>query len=136
MYYHLTMLLFINDVMAKSYSISDLAKEFDVTTRTLRFYEEKGLLNPKRNEQVRHYSSSDRIRLRLILRGKRLGLTLEESRSIILMYDTSKSNSQQLEALIIKIREKRQQHEAQKNDLDHMLEDLEASEQRCLKALK
>ena len=136
MYYHLTMLLFINDVMAKSYSISDLAKEFDVTTRTLRFYEEKGLLNPKRNEQVRHYSSSDRIRLRLILRGKRLGLTLEESRSIILMYDTSKSNSQQLEALIIKIREKRQQLEAQKSDLDHMLEDLEASEQRCLKALK
>jgi len=137
MYYHLnTMLFFTNNVMAKSYSISDLAKEFDVTTRTLRFYEEKGLLNPKRNEQVRHYSSSDRTRLRLILRGKRLGLTLEESRSIILMYDTSKSNSQQLEALIIKIREKRQQLEAQKDDLDHMLEDLEASEQRCLKALK
>jgi DNA-binding transcriptional MerR regulator len=65
--------------MMTTYTIRELADEFDITTRTLRFYEEKGLLKPSRNNTTRAYSSSDRTRLRLILRGKRLGLTLEES---------------------------------------------------------
>jgi len=121
--------------MPKQYSIRELANEFDVTTRTLRFYEEKGLLAPIRNKQIRSYSSSDRTRLKLILRGKRLGLTLEESSAIILMYDPSNSNDEQLRTLIAKIREKRQQLFEQQKDLQLMLLDLRDSEERCLDAL-
>lgn len=116
--------------MSRTYSIRDLADEFDVTTRTLRFYEEKGLLKPKRDKQSRIYSSADRTRLRLVLRGKRLGLTLEESSSIISMYTSNTKNSGQLEALIGKIQEKRAQLLAQKQDLDLMLEDLADAETR------
>lgn len=121
--------------MPTEFSIRELADEFDVTTRTLRFYEEKGLLSPKRNNQTRTYSSSDRTRLRLILRGKRLGLTLEESASIILMYDSNTGNSEQLEALIAKIRDKREQLIQQRQDLDMMLLDLADAEERCTQAL-
>ncbi len=126
--------------MSKEYSIRELADEFDVTTRTLRFYEEKGLLNPVRTKQNRTYSSADRTRLRLILRGKRLGLSLDESSAIILMYDSSaldneQRNTEQLETLIAKIREKRQQLIEQKRDLELMLLDLADSEERCLAEL-
>ena len=117
------------------YSIRELADEFDVTTRTLRFYEEKGLLAPLRSKQNRSYSSADRTRLRLILRGKRLGLSLEESSAIILMYDATDQNTEQLETLIAKIREKRQQLIKQQKDLDLMLLDLQKSEERCLAEL-
>lgn len=121
--------------MSKEYSIRELADEFDVTTRTLRFYEEKGLLSPLRNNTNRTYSSADRTRLRLILRGKRLGLTLEESSSIILMYDSKEHNTEQLQTLIAKIREKRQQLLEQQKDLELVLLDLRDSEERCLAAL-
>jgi len=121
--------------MQKHYTIRELTDEFDVTISTLRFYEEKGLINPTRNKQTRIYSSSDRTRLRLILRGKRLGLSLEESSAIILMYDQSNSNEVQLNALISKIREKRQQLTAQQKDLELMLLNLSDAEERCLDAL-
>ncbi len=120
----------------KHYSIRDLADEFDVTTRTLRFYEEKGLLKPDRENQTRLYSTADRTRLRLILRGKRLGLTLEESSNIILMYDPKAQNSAQLNALIQKIQEKRQQLLEQQKDLEQMLVDLDQAEARCKNSLK
>ena len=122
--------------MSEQYSIRELADEFKVTTRTLRFYEEKGLLKPQRTKQTRHYSSSDRTRLRLILRGKRLGLSLEESSAIILMYDSKQKNTGQLTSLIAKIREKREELLEQKKDLDLMLLDLADSEKRCLAELK
>ncbi|HAU66832.1 MAG TPA: MerR family transcriptional regulator [Gammaproteobacteria bacterium] len=121
--------------MQKQYSIRELADEFDVTTRTLRFYEEKGLLSPLRTNQMRSYTSADRTRLRLILRGKRLGLSLEESSKIILMYDQRASNDEQLQALVAKIREKRQQLAEQQKDLELMLLDLRDAEERCLDAL-
>lgn len=121
--------------MSEQYSIRELADEFKVTTRTLRFYEEKGLLKPQRTKQTRRYSSSDRTRLRLILRGKRLGLTLEESSAIILMYDSKQKNTDQLASLITKIREKREKLLEQKKDLDLMLLDLADSEKRCLAEL-
>jgi DNA-binding transcriptional MerR regulator len=121
--------------MTTAYSIRDLAQEFGVTTRTLRFYEEKGLLNPSRNKQTRSYSNADRTRLRLILRGKRLGLSLEESSDIILMYKSMSGNQQQVERLLDKIREKRQQLLHQQEDLKLMLADLQDSEARCLAAL-
>ncbi|MFT5574750.1 MAG: DNA-binding transcriptional MerR regulator [Bermanella sp.] len=119
----------------KSFSISELAKEFGITTRAIRFYEEKGLLQPERNGQSRIYSAADRVKLILILRGKRLGLLLEESRDIIEMYAPNQDNSHQLQKLIDKIREKRIQLKDQLNDLNTMMQELEEAETRCLGAL-
>ena len=85
------------------YSIRDLSRDFDVTTRTLRFYEEKGLLEPERLGQKRLYTAADRVRLKLILRGKRLGFSLDESAELIAMYDPESNNAPQLQALIDKI---------------------------------
>jgi DNA-binding transcriptional MerR regulator len=117
------------------YSISELASEFDVTTRTIRFYEEKGLLNPNREGTRRVYSSADRTKLRLILRGKRLGLSLDESAEIILMYGTPGNNRRQLESLLAKIREKRADLTPQQRDLKAMLKELADAEDKCLEAL-
>ena len=121
--------------MSKMYSIRELAQEFDITTRTLRFYEEKGLLNPSRSTQARTYSSADRTRLKLILRGKRLGLTLEESGDIINMYDSATDNKAQIQTLISKIRDKRNLLLQQQKDLELMLLDLRDTEERCMVAL-
>lgn len=119
----------------KSFSISELAKEFGITTRAIRFYEEKGLLQPERNGQARIYSAADHVKLILILRGKRLGLSLEESRDIIEMYAPDQDNSHQLQKLIDKIRDKREQLKEQLNDLKTMMQELEEAEARCLEAL-
>jgi DNA-binding transcriptional MerR regulator len=121
--------------MSQEYSIRDLSREFEVTTRTLRFYEEKGLLKPDRNGSSRVYKGSDRTRLKLILRGKRLGLTLDESSDIISMYDPQSNNSKQLQSLIERIREKSSQLKQQQTELKLMLLDLQNAEQRCLTAL-
>lgn len=117
------------------YTIRELANEFDVTTRTLRFYEEKGLLSPSRENQTRLYSNTDRTRLRLILRGKRLGLSLEDSSAIVLMYEPDDNNSEQLQLLITKIREKRKHLLQQQQDLELMLLDLRDAEEKCLNSL-
>ena len=119
----------------KTYTISDLAAEFDVTTRTIRFYEEKGLLNPRREGSRRIYSPSDRTRLRLILRGKRLGFSLDESAEIVLMYGSPGNNRKQLEKLIAEIREKRLDLERQQKDLAVMLLDLRGAEEKCFTAI-
>jgi len=119
----------------KEYSITELANEFDITTRALRFYEEKGLLKPNRDKQTRMYSSADRTRLKLILRGKRLGLSLDESAEIINMYDPRGNNKKQLLELIAKVEEKRKQLQERKKDLNQMLLDLRDVEQRCRDAL-
>jgi len=121
--------------MMSSFSISDLASEFDVTTRTIRFYEEKGLLNPKREGTRRVYSPADRTKLRLILRGKRLGLRLDESAEIILMYGTQGNNRRQLESLVAKIQEKREELKRQQRDLKLMLKELADAEKKCRVAL-
>jgi len=119
----------------KFFSIRDLASEFDVTTRTIRYYEEKGLLSPTREGAKRIYSPSDRTTLKLILRGKRIGLSLEESAEIIRMYGSPEKNRQQLEKLIDRIRHKREVLKRQKNDLESLLFDLQDVEQRCCVAL-
>lgn len=121
--------------MNKEYSITELANEFDITTRALRFYEEKGLLKPNRDKQTRMYSSADRTRLKLILRGKRLGLSLDESAEIINMYNPRGNNKKQLLELIAKVEEKRKQLQERKKDLNQMLLDLRDVEQRCRDAL-
>jgi DNA-binding transcriptional MerR regulator len=123
----------------RSYSITELATDFDITTRTIRFYEEKGLLNPQRKGQTRIYSAADRIKLKLILRGKRLGLSLEESKDIIEMYQPEHDNSPQLIKLINKIRERKRllkaQLEQQLKDLNDMMFELDEAEERCVEAL-
>ena len=120
---------------AKTYSISDLAQEFDITTRTIRFYEEKGLLKPNRNGNNRLYTVADKVKLKLILRGKRLGFTLTESRDIIEMYDPGHGNTEQLQKMIGVIRDKRNHLEQQLHDLEGMMLDLRDSEEKCLQAL-
>ena len=122
--------------MNRSYSISDLASEFDVTPRTLRFYEEKGLLEPTRSGQNRRYSGADRTRLILVLRGKTLGLSLQESAELIGMYDPSSINKAQLSRLIEKIQARKTQLVAQKLELERMIDDLDAWEQRSRKSMQ
>ena len=116
--------------MSSQYSIRELSQEFDVTTRTLRFYEEKGLLSPARSGQNRAYSAADRARLILILRGKTLGLSLKQSADLIAMYDPASNNKKQLETLIEKIQSRRHQLQTQKQELERMIIDLEAWEER------
>ena len=122
--------------MNRTYSISDLASEFDVTPRTLRFYEEKGLLEPTRSGQNRRYSGADRTRLILVLRGKTLGLSLQESAELIGMYDPSSNNKAQLSRLIEKIQARKAQLVAQKLELEQMIDDLDAWEQRSRNSMR
>jgi DNA-binding transcriptional MerR regulator len=119
----------------KTYSISDMAREFGITTRTIRFYEEKGYLSPKREGTRRIYSSLDRTSLRLILRGKRLGLTLDETAEMIKMYGSPRGNQKQLEKFIVRIGEKRTELEQKQRDLKVMLTDLQNVEDKCHVAL-
>lgn len=116
---------------SRQYSISELAAEFAVTTRTIRFYEEKGLLRPRRSGQRRIYSPADRTRLRLILRGKRLGLSLDESAEIILMYGSPRKNRKQLEKLIDRIDHRRADLLEQERELKTMLGELETVAEKC-----
>jgi DNA-binding transcriptional MerR regulator len=118
------------------FSITDLCKEFEITTRTVRHYEEIGLISPSRRGQTRVYSPADRTRLRLILRGKRLGLSLEDSRQIIDMYEPGKTNIEQLNSLIGAIRQQRTKLEQQLDDINNLLKDLNKAETDCLTALE
>jgi DNA-binding transcriptional MerR regulator len=122
-------------VVKKTYSISDLAKEFGITTRTIRFYEEKGLIQPVREGPKRLYSPADRVRIQLILRGKRIGMTLQESVELIDMYDPSHNNAQQLASLINTIGLRRATLLQQRNDIEEMLRGLDEVQNLCEKAL-
>lgn len=119
---------------SKNYSISELSREFDISTRTIRFYEEKGFLAPLRSGQRRIYTAADRARIRLILRGKRIGLSLAESVEIIDMYQPGESDSTQLASLLSRIGERRAALEQQRRDLDEMLAALHDVEEVCRNA--
>ncbi len=123
-------------VKERTWSISDLAREFGITTRTIRHYEDLGLLSPRRSGQVRLFSNGDRTKLKLILRGKRLGFTLEESREIIEMYDPGGSNVEQLQRLLEAIQAQRERLSRQLDDIAKMIRDLNDAEAGCLAALK
>ncbi|MFQ1741696.1 MerR family transcriptional regulator [Aeromonas veronii] len=118
-----------------TYSISELAHEFDVTPRTIRYYEDEGLLTPQREGQTRIYSHRDKIRLKLTLRGKRLGFSLAEIRELFEMYDTDKSSKTQLHSMIQLIEEKRRALHQQLEDIQMVMSELSAAEQRCLNSL-
>ena len=117
--------------MASQFSISDLAKEFDLTTRAIRFYEDMGLLEPERSGpggRNRVYSSRDRTRLKLTLRAKRLGLSLVEAKELIDMYDSPRDTGPQLKKFMVVLAEHRQQLESQLADLHATLEEVKTHE--------
>lgn len=119
----------------KTYSISDLAKELDVTTRALRFYEEQGLVHPTRRGQERVYSSKDRVTLILVLRGKRLGFSLAECKALIELYDSKTDNKKQLNIMLEMISERHHQLEQQLLDIKQVQIELDIAKERCLIAL-
>ena len=120
--------------MATQFSISDLAKEFDLTTRAIRFYEDMGLLEPERSGpggRNRVYSSRDRTRLKLTLRAKRLGLSLTEAKELIDMYDSPRDTGPQLKKFLVVLAEHRQQLESQLADLHATLEEVKTHEKEA-----
>ena len=120
--------------MATTYTISDLAKEFDLTTRAMRFYEDMGLLQPDRTGpggRNRTYSARDRTRLKLTLRAKRLGLSLTEAKEIIDLYDSPRDTGVQLHKFLLVLAEHRRQLEEQMADLEANLDELTEHEQEA-----
>ena len=120
----------------QTYSISELAKEFDVTTRSIRFYEDQELLRPTRRGQTRIFSSKDRVRLKLILRGKRMGFSLAETKELFDLWDeTLSGNEKQLHKMLTILANKRAQMEQQKNDIAQAEMEIDTAETRCREAL-
>jgi DNA-binding transcriptional MerR regulator len=117
------------------YSISELAREFDVTPRAIRFYEAEGLLSPAREGQRRIYSLRDRTRLKLTLRGKRLGLSLSEIREIVDMYEPGHDERPQLEKFLAVLEAHKRQLEQQREDIEAQLSEIVLFEKRCRKRL-
>jgi DNA-binding transcriptional MerR regulator len=117
-----------------TYSISELASEFQVTPRAIRFYEDHGLLAPKRmgpNGHLRVYSSRDRTRLKLTLRGKRLGLTLSQIAELINMYDSPKDTAAQLKRFIVVLEDHKSRLNQQLDDLRSMLSEIDSHSTHC-----
>ena len=123
------------DPAQEQFSISELAQEFDVTTRAIRFYEDEGLLEPHRQGRQRVYSSRDRVRLKLILRGKRLGFSLSEIGDIIDMYDSEPGEVGQLQYFIEKISVRRKTLKQQRDDIEVTLKELDNIEKQCRKSM-
>ena len=119
----------------RTYGIGELAGEFGITSRTLRVYEEEGLLDPKRDGTRRIYSERNRVRLRLILRGKRLGWSLAEIRESFALYDSDLGEEAQLESMLDKLQERRESLLAQREDLDNALRDLDQVERNARQSL-
>ncbi|USD98811.1 MULTISPECIES: MerR family transcriptional regulator [Vibrio] len=119
----------------ETYKISELAKEFDITTRSIRFYEDMGLIQPERKGSMRVYQRRDRVRLKLILRGKRLGFSLAEIRDLLELYDTNQIDTQLIKMLKI-IDEKEDVLKRQLEDITIVLDDLNTARQRCEEALQ
>ena len=121
--------------MTTTYTITDLAQEFGVTTRTIRHYENEGLVTPQRKGLARVFSSRDRVRLKLALRGKRLGFSLQEIKELFDLYDLSKDERQQLEAFLAKLDKRKALLEQQREDVEVMLQEVEFFAAQCRKLL-
>lgn len=113
-----------------TYTIAELAREFGLTPRTIRYYEDQGLLSPARAGVQRIYTKRDRTRLKLTLRGKRLGLSLAEIRELIDMYDTAPESSQ-LERLLEVLAVRRARLKQQREDIEAVLAEIDAIEKQC-----
>lgn len=120
----------------RSFTITELAQEFDLTTRAIRFYEDVGLLSPARAGRNRIYSQRDRTRLKLTLRGKRLGFSLTEILQLVTMYESPADTSSQLTAFSAALAQHRQQLEQQLEDLQITLAEIAQHEERCQRLLR
>ncbi len=120
-----------SEITPKRYSISDFAREFRVTTRAIRHYEDNDLLSPERKGQSRIYSSRDRVRLRLIVRGKRLGFSLKEIKEMLDLYDAPEGEVGQLQHFTEKMRARRAKLQSQRFEIDQVIKELLGLEVRC-----
>jgi DNA-binding transcriptional MerR regulator len=121
--------------MSTTFTITELAKEFGVTTRTIRHYEDEGLLNPRRDGMNRLFSNRDRVRLKLALRGKRLGFSLAEIRELFDLYDLGRDEEQQLREFLTKLDRRRVLLQQQREDIEVMLSEITFFESQCRKLL-
>ncbi len=122
--------------MSSVYTISELAKEFEITTRTIRFYEDQGLLSPRREGSARIFSSRDRVRLKLALRGKRLGFSIAEIRELFELYDVSRDERKQLDEFLARLDRRRVHLEQQREDIEVMLNEINFFANQCRRLLK
>jgi DNA-binding transcriptional MerR regulator len=121
--------------MAETFTISELAREFGVTTRTIRHYEDEGLLNPERDGINRVFSNRDRVRLKLALRGKRLGFTLQEIRELFDLHDVARDEKKQLEEFLAKLERRRALLQQQREDIEVMLNEVDFFANQCRRLL-
>lgn len=117
------------------YSISDLSKEFNITTRSIRFYEDQGLIAPTRKGQTRVYNQKDKVRLKLILRGKRLGFSLAETGRLFELYEVDKSSVTQLSSMLNLIIDKKNSLKQQLEDINTVMIELNDLEDNCQKII-
>ena len=120
-----------NKTSQSNFSIGELSKEFDITTRSIRFYEDQGLLMPARKGQTRIYNQRDKVRLKLILRGKRLGFSLAETGRLFELYDADKSSEKQLSSMMELISQKKNDLKQQLDDINAVLIELNDLEDNC-----
>lgn len=121
--------------MEKYYTITELTREFGVSTRTLRFYEDEGLIHPERRGRTRLFRPADRRLIQEILRGRRIGFTISEIREIIQVYKDPPGEMGQLELLMKKVNEKREDLRQKRRDIDETLAELNNVEEACLTRL-
>lgn len=121
--------------MREYYTITELTREFGVSTRTLRFYEDEGLIHPVRRGRTRLYRPADRHLIRQILRGKRLGFSIAEIREIIQMYREPPGEAGQLCAILTRIEEKRAELRQKRRDLEETLAELDLAEEACVERM-
>ena len=122
-----------------NYTITELAREFDITPRAIRFYEDQGLISPKREGaggRTRVYSARERTRLKLTLRGKRLGLTLSEIKDLVDMYESPKDSAAQLKRFLAVLAQHRETLERQREDIEITLDEITAHEADCRRLLE
>ena len=126
----------MDETPGSEFSISELAREFDVTPRAIRFYEDQGLLAPRRAGQRRIYTPRDRTRLKLTLRGKRLGLTLSEIKELIDMYEPGRDQRPQLQRFLAVLESHKASLQQQQADIEAQLSEIQAFEKRVRKHLR
>jgi DNA-binding transcriptional MerR regulator len=120
----------------RTYSISDLAHEFALTTRAIRFYEDQRMIAPERRGTARVYRERERVRLKLILRGKRLGFSLTEIRELLDLYEVARNERAQLAKFVDMLGERRARLLQQKEDIDAVLAEIDGVERDCRRRLK
>src|SRR5438270_3437264 len=128
--------MWIEETERSEFSISDLAREFSITPRAIRFYEDQGLISPRRNGQRRIYTPRDRTRLKLTLRGKRLGLTLSEIRELIDMYEPGRDERPQLERFLAVLESHKASLLQQRTDIEAQLSEIQSFEKRVRRQMK